>query len=790
MTKTCKKILTSVFLVLCAVVCLFAIAACNGTSETSEIYTVTIQTEEGPASGVDIQVSLGGTIYALETTDANGTATFELVPDEYDLELSNLPPYYSLPESSQLKLSKDVYDTTIELVKNFAYTIKLVQADGKTPYYYAGVTVTICTVPQQEGEKSNCLNPVPINADGIAIKEAPAYVYHVSINNLPANAFYYHDEEGYYVGANDNLNDRLTQTVTEMKIPIYTASLLDVTDTSTSKMNAAAKSAYAAKQPAYDADMQKFEAYKFSVLLAAGETKYFAVQPEMSGMHHIFTNASADGTVTSEGISYAMPNVGDGSLMSYSLFEAGHTYIFTAHNLNKLQPDTAEFVITTPLSTYITCGNDDSYLPLTIGSADTNAIVAFKPTEAGWYTFTASSDIYKVSLNHDADHPFSAPDEFCAPCESTAKEAKIENFLVETNVVTLGYTYYFTVSANAGTGNYPATVNFYIQKTGEVNDQFVDVTVKGTLPKETATHENQELHGIPMANSTTLTTEDGKYFYDGKQVYVKITSPIEPSRLATGIALAYMDRNATYSIFYAFSKPNSQGTVTTDYRLFLRGFKNYTRADTMGGYNESIPATLREKNCYANNVNEDGAYPLTEELMDFLKLFYQENEFLLSNLVKYTDSGSAWLFPCYYYDEITEADEIVGTYAFKSYTFTDTNDPTGNEDIHVGGTREVWVQEDGSTEGSYVPIPVTKEDYTLVVLKDGSFIIYDGTSVNDDAQEMIGSWSKSGSTYTFVSGEGDAAVTHTVTFSAGYVKLVQTIESNITITWEFDNNQA
>ena len=60
MTKTCKKILLSVFLALCFVLCLGAFAACGGESNNNYTYTVTVKLEDDkPASNVRVKPKKG-----------------------------------------------------------------------------------------------------------------------------------------------------------------------------------------------------------------------------------------------------------------------------------------------------------------------------------------------------------------------------------------------------------------------------------------------------------------------------------------------------------------------------------------------------------------------------------------------------------------------------------------------------------------------------------------------------------------------------------------------------------
>lgn len=775
MTKTCKKILISVFLTLCLVISMFAIVACKPNAEEAVTYTVAVQKEdESPVKGVKVQIRQGGTTYELKTTDSDGVATFELVPDDYEVVLSNLPDHFSIAEGTSLTFSKDNRDLTVTLKQNFAYTVRLVNPD-QTPYrYYEGVSVIICTIPASEDEVGNCLTAVPVDENGVAVIEGEPDNYHAQVTGLPSNATYSKDFEGYY------MDDTLTPTKTEMSIVIYTATVLDLSSTSTAKMSGEEKSAYAASNPSYSADLQKFDAFKFSEEIAGGKTAYFAVTPSMSGVYHYFTNASTEGDSTNKGFTLSTTEAG-GHFSNDPVYTQGQTYVFLARN-NSTAAATFEFVVTVPLSSYVTYkgngGAVSKYLELTVGSNDTNAIISFTPTKAGIYTLTLSSAEF-ISIT-DASHY--EPSEFCTPSTSATDEVVIE-FLADTAAVNGEFPYFFAVSVNASAGSFPVAVDVYIQRTGEVNDVTNDVPVTETLTKQTKP-EDKQLHGLPMENGSKDLLEynenDKAYHYkpngseDAGIVYVKLTSAVEKSRFGESSALAYMDKNPLFPVKYAYTVENTDGngSVTTDYKLFLRGFKNYNRTPNMsGGYTYTIPTTLTQENCYTNNVNEDGAYPLTKELMAFLKEFYSQNEALLSQYLPEAvqESDSAWLFPCYYYGEVVDVDKIVGEYKFVAKT-------EYGETSKVGDEKAEW------EGGGYV----TADDYKLVVEEDGTFIIYKLYDSYDP--EVEGTWTNVDGTYTFTVVTWET-VTYTVDFNSatGTIKLTRVeedpeAEEN---SWEF-----
>ena len=770
MTKTCKKILTSVFLALCFVVSALAITACDKTPKTVT-YTITVQDENGPRKGIGVQIGQGGNIYDdLERTDSNGIARFELPPDDYEVTLSFLPDKYSVPETASLTLTKDKHDLTVTLERDFALTVKLVQPNGE-PYYHEGVEVVICRL-----DTGSCLAAEPIDEFGVAVKENPPKTsYHAKVDGLPDNVTYVKDDQGYFIGESEDVTATLTPTERVITITIYPVMKLDLTKTA---MTSNEKTEFAKKSlnASYTVNLQTLEARAYSCSIPAGSTQYFALTPTMSGVYHILTTNS---------VSYSTMSAGGYFGIGYFVYEAGVTYVFTAQN-NGVSEATAEFVVISPRSSYVSyTGNVDANgksFPLVVGSANTNAIFAFTPTQAGKYTFEASA-LSNVSIGFDSEHYYNEPDEFCAASESETLKDSVE-FTVYPEAV--GITHFFTVSVNAATGDFPVDVSTVIKKTGNVNDETKNVSVTETLVKpETPT--SKELHGIPMGNGTQalLQYDDTAKAYrykpngnadDGYIVYVKLTKSIDKTRFAEGVSLAYIDKSGKIAVTYAFTEnnPSGDGRITTDYRWFLRGFKDYKYEATMTGTTATIPSVLEQSNCYANYVNEDGVYPLTQELYDFLKLFYAKNaagaadEFFGSAIPflncipsAYRTSDSAWLFPCYYYGEIEETDAIVGEYEFVSKTESGTT-------TSVGDTKEEW-QGGGQ---------VTKEDYKLVI-EDGTFAIYELLSGEYDSNPILaGTWSKNGETYTFTD-DSWMSIVYTVTFNSE--------TGSITITQDADN---
>lgn len=722
MTKTCKKILLSVFLALCFVLCLGAFAACggdNGGNNGTLTYTVTVQLEDGtPAKGVRAIAKKGNSSFGRRTTvDADGKVSFELAPDDYTVELSSLPAHYSVPSDANLSWTKENRDITVTLAKNFFYTVKLVNPDG-TPYYAKGVTVGVCTLT------GNCHTPVALGENGVAEIEDKKDDYHVQILGLPADVRFDCDSDGYYTGEN------FSATKTEMTITIYPVE-------SATLMTDAEKEAYASKHTEYN---KEYTSYKFTKEIPAKGTTTISFTATLAGRYYIFKDNN---------IAYRTTEVG-GYLSNFLECQANETYTIIATN-NGNEAATTELVIAFPFSSYIATRNGN--VTLTSGKENTYAIVAYTPSTAGTYTATVQGDATAVVKAFE-----SAPEEFIPSDEIPQDNEYVKSAKGSITIHYGNLPIYFAVAVKAN--SYPVNVDLKIEKTAASNDTYTHVAVTETLTQQTKP-EGKELYGIPMDGTSTgkLTYDEGakayRYGEGGPIVYVKLTKPLDTDRFAEGCSLAYMELVSTRLATYIFVSESNGAINTLDYTIFLRGFdaNGYiSKPNNSGGYTLSIPTEIATETYYAKFVNEDGAYPLTKELKDFLEKFYEANETAFYwSIPEDADLNDAWLFPCYYYGEqdTTPADPIVGEY---------TND----------------------------------DGYKLAVNKNGTFTIY-RLSNEIYSPEMNGTWSKDeNEKYTFTEPNGlYNEKTHEyenlhleVTIEGGKITL-NGVEDT-TVVWEFE----
>lgn len=370
MTKTCKKVSLSIFLVFFFALFAGIFASCGETKEEpvpkddAVTYTVTVKYDgTTPASGVKVTVGKGTATYETKETDANGKVEFSLSPDDYDVTVK--AEGYSVAAGSDLKLTKEKHELTVTLTENFAYKVKLVNADG-TPYYAEGVMVGICTL------SGNCLTPVAIKEDGMARCSADKGDYHVKITNLPETAAYEQDEEGYYTGEN------FSAEKTEMTITVYTVTPV----TGAKPMTEAEKTAFAEKGFGYTANTAT--AYHFVKTLKAGETAYYSITPDCDGEYYFYKDTAA--SYLGNGKIFQKGNQGQ-AIFNILTLKAGTTYYFNVSNPTAAEIE-AEFVVEAPVASYSQITGAGT-VNVTIAKEGENAIIELTPAIGASFKLTA-----------------------------------------------------------------------------------------------------------------------------------------------------------------------------------------------------------------------------------------------------------------------------------------------------------------------------------------------------------------------------------------------------------------
>lgn len=734
MTKNCKKTVLSVLLTLLLFVlglCVFT--ACGETddgTDQSVTYTVTVKLDETTAaSGVRVSIKKGSVSFDNpKETDANGKAEFELAPDNYTVVLSKLPAHYNA-DGLDLSLTKDKTDLTVTLNENFSYKVYLVNPDG-TPYYAEGVRAGICTLD------NNCLAPQLIDEKGVARCEGEKTDYRVQLIGLPATVTFARDEndeghENYYTGA------RFTAEETEMTITIYPLTALTLSDDTA--MSDADKTA----TDYLDDEYGNFPAHKFTQELKAGDARAYKITAAIDGVYTILYPSK--NTISFKKLG------GNGNTVYYGMeleLKAGENFYFTA---NASEAATAEFIVVSPVTTVTSVIGTGATVNLSFNKAGARAIVAFTPAEAGQYTATVQGTqraYAEVATDGNVFAAISGDAEFKANASCTGKMTESR----------LGNKIYFAVALPAGV-TLPAQLQLKIEKTGAVTDTVTKVAVTETLEKY-AKPTGTELVPVPLDGTAEALTYDetDKYYRYGAganaPVVTVLLTKADIQRFQIGGALVYLEMIDVRAGSYVYNVTTDEdkadvtkGDTILDYRYFLRGFENYDEKPGSHGNTLSIPAKKLTENYYANFVNEDGVYPLTQELKTFLEDFYKFNKGTVDYNVPDGTEATKWMFPLYYYAETTVADAIVGNYELKSFT-------QEGRTFNVGDSYQATPRDPQVT--------VAKDSATLTVTRTG-FTLEDNLALNDSY--FGDGWTKTNdTTYTFKYTLWEEEATLAVTF--------------------------
>lgn len=690
MTKTCKKILLTVFLALCFVLCFGALAACgdddandpNGTDDDAVTYTVTVlKDDETPASGVKVTIRKGSSRFPGKTTDANGKAEFELSPDNYTVELdkNTLPEQYGVADGANLSLTKDSRSLTVTLAKKFAYTVNLVDTIGN-PYYAEGVTVGVCTL------NGTCKTPVALGSNGVAVIEEVANDYHVKVEGLPADKAIPCNSENYYTEMD------FSATETEMTITVY--SLTEVS--AFTPMTNDEKAAYASQNNSYAAD-NVLTAYHVQKTLAAGQTAYFSFTPQFDGQYRIYKDTAA--SYLYNGTAFQVGNNGKG-IYSYlpDVLQKGKSYRFNVSNLGSVAIN-ADFVIETPAAsnTQIS-GQFASQITTTatIVKEGANAIIELSPTVGVALKLTAQGAT-KASIlcfNASSFAENAVHSDYTAGAVCTAKFTQDQ----------VGGALYFSVAVDDA-ANYPVELQVKIERTNVLTNTINTVSVTENLSTY-AKPDNTALKSAEVTAESELVknAENGYYYANNRLVLVKINE------------LAYKDKSNPYVKYVLDVTPEADkndlaaGKTFSDYRMFIRGFLNYTEIKDSHGIvlSREIPGNITAEKYYAKFANADGAYPLTEELLTFVKALYANNTSYLSG---------SWTDELYCYKSATLSDDpIVGDYAQFSLSgnTTLTVNADGTFEIEsMGKETGVWEKNPDGTYTFTNPDPNFGDVYTV-----------------------------------------------------------------------------
>ncbi|MDE7164045.1 MAG: hypothetical protein K2O04_01285 [Clostridiales bacterium] len=740
MTKLRNKIVL-VLLALCIVACLGLVVACGGDTpnDGSVTYTVIVKAGDDAAEGVQVTVKKGNTILGKpnQKTDKNGKVEFKLAEDAgYTVTLTNLPDGYTLPEGTTLEFGSN-RKLEVSLSESFAYKIKLVNPDGSA-FTAASAMVGICTL------EGNCLNPVFVDKDGVGkVYNVAKTDYHVQVLELPADYGYECDGHGYSIYKNtngqyvavgaENTYNSLSATKTETTVTIYPVNVIDF-KTATA-LTAEQIAAYK------NLNIKGSKAYKFEVNLDAGATAYYTFTSDYDGEYIVYAADDVASYKLNEtfliGDSYLTGGGAFNKKGHYATVSANENYYLNVTNNGKAAGK-AEFIIAAPAASKTEI-KDKGTVKAVINQSGAKAVVALAPEAGAAYKLTVKGGAIKQVANEtEAEKTTFAEADYKEESSCTAKFTEDMK----------GQKLYFAVSVKADT--YPATVDVTVEKVAELKNETKVVTTTETLVKYNRPAD-KELIPMPLDGSVDLVLGKDKYYHIGNEngpiVVVNLTGNLEEDRFSAGGALVYMElatdgRVSPYTVDVTVDADKAnieKGKTFNDYRNLLRGFDEYKYNDK----NEaSIPNDITVDKYYAKYANEDGVYPLTAELRDILEKI---TSVLASGdsavMLPVAEYEYLWMFACSYYDDIAEADAIVGDYKFVKYVDAD------GSTVALGSSKIIgWDDE----KAENILGTVDEEEYKLVVTKRNKFVIYHLENDGEYEEYQSGAWSKDGEAYKLV----------------------------------------
>lgn len=358
---------------------------------------------------------------------------------------------------------------------------------------------------------------------------------------------------------------------------------------------------------------------------------------------------------------------------------------------------------------YIKEFSDQGVYEITIDSPDQVVMCRYAPGVSGIYTIESWVSVAEDNINPKYDYYYGsvAAVWYGYTIDDGGAEGVYTKNFKDVRTIDddeIGNVFIFGIHATAKDGQYPIKVQIAVLKTGELEDRYQQVLMVPELPLLQALPGQGRFteYWTRQSNGTYLLDEtkcrlwkkeeggDGFYhIYDeelyaahdgwGPTLYARITSST-----IVGYALNQVEwmgeGNAMLSLF--------DGSAYYRYKQFIEGFQSLaTIHDRFDGSNycvsncpchkdqsapiiwackefceecrtecTQVPAALYGTPGYANAVNDDGVYPVTQELKDFLQRFAEchnlfcdgtgdaEKEGLAS------DQNSMWLWCVGYYD--------------------------------------------------------------------------------------------------------------------------------------------
>ena len=620
MKKAWKKI-AALIAVTCLALCGLILSACGGDSQAD--YSVSLTRPSG-AAVVDAKVIFTPDAKdkaAVEAvTDENGKCTVRLYTDmDYTVTADNLGNFILQTRKIHTKKGEDI---ELKVVLPITYTFEVTGPEGAdlsniTVSYSA--TVDGERTPLGQTGEDGKLWAMREPTDGYAFITPPeGYVYNENyvtkcpyiMSSLRPQTITFELIRHEQLSLDTTMSgEEINAFQTESKNTVFKA-----------MMESSVRNAYSFRKTADDAEAQKVYSFRAA---EAGEYWVFA---NYAGeyMLSVSDNLNLNGQNALNSTS--------GSFDHFSVVcEEGTTYYLYA------QADTAQhdfqFVIVSPQERNETLVTAEGDAELSI-LENLPAIIRFMPSVAGEYTFTTESDV-KIEVISNS-YVVDSSDNGTLKIEVTAGN------LVYGDGSPSHISWQLRFTALDANPVYPLNINVHITRENII-EYTLQVKVVEVTEKLTKYEDQKGTLTAIGVNGTTgqiVKGADGYYHYgseNGAVVVIKLKGEIDV--FYPEVKFEALDESYEFYRFHKSTDDEKHIYYHENYAKFLRGYLAYGDDKNASG------------EYYLKYVNSDGVYPLTDELITFLKLVADRNSSFFGTCVSTYTMDSLWLFSAYYYAE-------------------------------------------------------------------------------------------------------------------------------------------
>lgn len=442
------------------------------------------------------------------------------------------------------------------------------------------------------------------------------------------------------------------------------------------------------------------------------------------------------------------------------LCEKGKTYYFS------LKPGTdrqeVEFVIVSPKEKNEVSVKGEGTYELSVRE-NLPADIIFAPTLAGEYTFTVTGASHiQINVYSSNKFPLESSDTGVLNMELWKSTLYFDDG-TPTNV-------WFLIRFTSTDENavYPVSFDVRVTRT-DIDEKEYKKVINHVEVTETLTQYADQAGtltqiGVNGTNAKIVKGADGLYHYgseSGAVVVIKLKGPIDVFYPAEdGGNFELLDEFSSFYRFLVRTDETALCKYYDDYAKFLRGYVYFGEQNSASG------------EYYTKYVNSDGVYPLTDELIPFLKLVAQQNEKFFAYCIDYVyTKDSLWLFSAYTYVVADQNYPVLESDDFNIVGEGTESTPFNLELIGGKSQGSVTVNTQNLNGDDVLHCTFTTPadgDYRITLLNPDGEILFTETDVESNFNEEDYPYYivKAGNTYHFTLGSmSQSAINYVVEFT-------------------------